>query len=166
MRMSVGIGPFRFYSGGRRRSRKQREADNVAMAALFLLVLLGGFIYLIVKAVIAFWPVLLVGAAVSVAGFGIIKLIDRRAEARIAEEIEQAPADVRGTAIGEAIAREHPAHVTSVEVVERVKTMLSDGLSLRAIAEALNADEVPTSRGGIKWYASTVAAMLRRQEAQ
>ncbi len=110
MRMSVGIGPFRFYSGSsRRRSRKQREADNEALGILFVLALLGVLIYVIVKIVIAAWPVLLAGAAVGVAVFGIIKLIDRRTKARLgpgptAKEIQQA-------AIREAIAPEHSAHV-------------------------------------------------------
>jgi hypothetical protein len=116
MRMSVGIGPFRFYSGSsRRRSPKQREDDAKGLLFGFGLMLFGALVYIVVKLVIAAWPLLLVGAAVGVAVFGIIKLIDRRAKARLgpgptAEEIEQA-AQVRGTAIGEVIAREHPAHV-------------------------------------------------------
>jgi len=72
MRMSVGIGPFRFYSGSsRRRSRKQREADNEARAILFLLALLGDLIYVIVKIVIAAWPVLLVRQPHSVIPVGV-----------------------------------------------------------------------------------------------
>ena len=31
------------------------------------------------------------------------------------------------------------------------------GLTLRAIADALNVESVPTAQGGAKWYASTVS---------
>jgi DNA invertase Pin-like site-specific DNA recombinase len=49
------------------------------------------------------------------------------------------------------------------EVVAQVLAMRSDGMSLRAIADALNAAEVPTSQGGRRWYASSVSAVLRRR---
>ncbi|RNL61362.1 hypothetical protein EFK50_18595 [Nocardioides marmoriginsengisoli] len=36
----------------------------------------------------------------------------------------------------------------------------SRGVTLAAIADELNADAVPTARGGAKWYPSTVKAVL------
>jgi hypothetical protein len=38
--------------------------------------------------------------------------------------------------------------------------MRKDGLSLQAIADALNADGVPTQRGGVQWRPSGVQAAL------
>lgn len=45
-------------------------------------------------------------------------------------------------------------------VVARVKLERAAGKSLRAIAEGLNADGMPTAQGGAKWYASTVKVAL------
>jgi DNA invertase Pin-like site-specific DNA recombinase len=53
-----------------------------------------------------------------------------------------------------------------LEVVERICLERALGASLREIASSLNRDEIPTSQRGAKWYASTVAAVLRRPEAQ
>lgn len=50
------------------------------------------------------------------------------------------------------------------EVTERIVRERQDGRTLAAIAEALNADSVPTARGGARWYASTVKAALRSAE--
>jgi DNA invertase Pin-like site-specific DNA recombinase len=46
------------------------------------------------------------------------------------------------------------------ELGARIASMREDGLSLRAIAEALNAEGVPTPRGGLRWRASSVQAAL------
>jgi len=46
------------------------------------------------------------------------------------------------------------------EIVERIERERSAGLSLRAIAAGLNAENVPTAQGGRSWYASTVRAAL------
>ena len=53
-----------------------------------------------------------------------------------------------------------------VEVVRNVLTMKAEGLSLRAIAERLNAEQVPTAHKGAKWHASTVRKVLAGQDAQ
>jgi len=45
------------------------------------------------------------------------------------------------------------------ETVARVFAGFVGGAGMSAIADALNADNVPTSRGG-RWYASTVRAIL------
>jgi DNA invertase Pin-like site-specific DNA recombinase len=52
-----------------------------------------------------------------------------------------------------------PAAVTRRIVRERAK-----GRSLRSIAEALNEADVPTAHGGVKWYGSTVNAILARSQ--
>jgi len=46
-------------------------------------------------------------------------------------------------------------------VRERIESERTAGLSLRAIADRLNAERVPTAQGGVRWYASTVANVLR-----
>jgi DNA invertase Pin-like site-specific DNA recombinase len=45
------------------------------------------------------------------------------------------------------------------DVRNRIASDREAGLSLRAVAEALNAEAVPTARGG-RWHASTVQAVL------
>ena len=47
-----------------------------------------------------------------------------------------------------------------VEVVERILASRRTGLSLRGIADVLNAESVPTAQGGSRWYASTVKSVL------
>ncbi len=47
------------------------------------------------------------------------------------------------------------------QTVRRILRDRSAGLSLRAIADGLNARAVPTAQNGARWYASTVAAVLR-----
>jgi DNA invertase Pin-like site-specific DNA recombinase len=46
----------------------------------------------------------------------------------------------------------------------RVADERAQGRSLRAIAETLTAEGVPTAQGGERWHASTVAAVLRSVE--
>jgi len=51
-------------------------------------------------------------------------------------------------------------HTLPSEVRHDVRTARESGLSLRAIAEDLNARGVPTAHGGSRWHASTVRAVL------
>ncbi len=46
------------------------------------------------------------------------------------------------------------------EAAERIATLRDAGLSLQAIADALDAEGVPTPRGGARWRASSVQAAL------
>ena len=46
------------------------------------------------------------------------------------------------------------------DVRRRIGAEREAGRSLRAIAEALNAEAVPTAQGGARWYASTVRDVL------
>lgn len=46
------------------------------------------------------------------------------------------------------------------ELSGRITEMRERGLSLQAIADALNADDVPTARGGARWRPSSVQAAL------
>ena len=52
-----------------------------------------------------------------------------------------------------------------VEIVERVALERSEGKSLRAIAEGLTRDGIPTSQGGKAWHASSIAKVLARVAA-
>jgi DNA invertase Pin-like site-specific DNA recombinase len=47
-------------------------------------------------------------------------------------------------------------------VVRRIQRLRARGLSLRAIAQALNEAGVPTAQGGKQWYAATVRGVLAR----
>jgi DNA invertase Pin-like site-specific DNA recombinase len=47
-------------------------------------------------------------------------------------------------------------------VVRRIQRQRARGETLRAIAESLNRDEVPTAQGGLRWYAATVRHVLLR----
>jgi len=49
---------------------------------------------------------------------------------------------------------------TPLEIRQEIKKLSAEGLSLRAIAEHLNAEKVPTTRNGAKWHASTVKSLL------
>lgn len=51
------------------------------------------------------------------------------------------------------------------DVRRRIAQMSHDGMSLRAIGAALDAEGVPTARGGSRWHASTVRAVLASLEA-
>ena len=51
------------------------------------------------------------------------------------------------------------------DVVRRIVNAHQLGLSFRAIAAGLEADGVPTARGGTKWHASTVKAVCESQAA-
>jgi len=52
----------------------------------------------------------------------------------------------------------------SDDVVERIVSAKADGGSLAGIARNLTSEGVPTAQGGKRWYASTVAAVLRSVE--
>jgi DNA invertase Pin-like site-specific DNA recombinase len=49
-----------------------------------------------------------------------------------------------------------PAGVDYTEIRKRIATMRADGMTLQAIADVLNAEGVPTQRGGAKWRPSSV----------
>ena len=46
------------------------------------------------------------------------------------------------------------------DVVQRIRDAREAGLSLRQIADRLNADGIPTAHGGRRWWASTVRSVL------
>ena len=56
-----------------------------------------------------------------------------------------------------------PATMDS-KVIRRIRCERAKGRSLRAIADRLNADGVPTAQGGKRWYPTTVAYTLKRLE--
>jgi DNA invertase Pin-like site-specific DNA recombinase len=49
-------------------------------------------------------------------------------------------------------------------VLSRIKAEREKRKTLRAIAESLNEDQIPTGQGGRRWYASTVRAVLNYKE--
>jgi DNA invertase Pin-like site-specific DNA recombinase len=51
-------------------------------------------------------------------------------------------------------------HATAPAVAKRIALLREQGLSLHAIAEALNGEGVPTPRGGARWRASGVQSAL------
>jgi DNA invertase Pin-like site-specific DNA recombinase len=52
--------------------------------------------------------------------------------------------------------------VMEAAVIDRMRVLRDGGASYQSIADALNASQVPTSRGGACWYASTVRSALKR----
>jgi hypothetical protein len=46
------------------------------------------------------------------------------------------------------------------DVVQRIRDAREAGLTLRQIADRLNADGTPTAHGGTRWWASTVRSVL------
>jgi DNA invertase Pin-like site-specific DNA recombinase len=52
------------------------------------------------------------------------------------------------------------------EVVARIVKSREGGATLRAVAEELTADNVPTARGGTKWSTSTIQGVLGSQDAE
>ncbi|MDP5184782.1 recombinase family protein [Blastococcus sp. BMG 814] len=69
-----------------------------------------------------------------------------------------AAARARGTRLGR-------PQVLSGDVVARIVGLRRGGASFRAIAAQLEADGVPTARGGATWHASTVKAVCESQAA-
>lgn len=49
-------------------------------------------------------------------------------------------------------------------VIERIQGLRADGLTLQAIADLLNGENIPTKRGG-KWHPSTITYILGRRAA-
>src|SRR5438128_2716693 len=50
-------------------------------------------------------------------------------------------------------------------IVDRIRLEYAHGRSLGEIAEGLTADDVPTAHGGLRWWPSTVRAVLLRASA-
>jgi DNA invertase Pin-like site-specific DNA recombinase len=53
-----------------------------------------------------------------------------------------------------------------VGVVARITTDRAEGASMSEIARRLNADKVATGQGGVRWYPSTIRAVLARAESR
>lgn len=51
------------------------------------------------------------------------------------------------------------------DVRRRIVAMRSEGATLTAIANTLTEEDVPTGKGGARWYPSTVAALLKTERA-
>ncbi|MEJ2860541.1 recombinase family protein [Actinomycetospora flava] len=51
------------------------------------------------------------------------------------------------------------------DVVARIVREHAAGASLRGLATTLTAEDVPTAQGGVRWYPSTVRAVLHSQQA-
>jgi hypothetical protein len=53
-----------------------------------------------------------------------------------------------------------------MDVITRIVIEHRNGASLRTIGAGLEADRIATGRGGSKWHASAVKAVLESQDAQ
>lgn len=56
--------------------------------------------------------------------------------------------------------------ILASDVLKRISRERGAGATLRAIAEALNTDGIPTAHGGTLWHASTVSKVLQGQDAK
>ena len=54
---------------------------------------------------------------------------------------------------------------TPPEVAERIRAMRSEGMTLQAICDTLDAEGVPTPRGGQRWRPTSLRAVLRDEGA-
>jgi DNA invertase Pin-like site-specific DNA recombinase len=75
---------------------------------------------------------------------------------RIASRTRSALAEVRAN--GQPTGR--PAVSDRPELLERISAMRAANLTLRAIADQLNAEQIPTLRGGREWRPSSIQAAL------
>ena len=75
---------------------------------------------------------------------------------RIARRTRSGLAKVRGNGA----ANGRPAVSDRPELMERIAAMRARKMTLQAIADQLNADGVPTLRGGAKWRPSSIQATL------
>ena len=48
------------------------------------------------------------------------------------------------------------------KIADRIRAERAKGMTQQGIADGLNRDGVPTSRGGTRWWPSTVGAVLRQ----
>jgi heme exporter protein D len=106
MRMSVGIGPFRFYSGPSRRRR--RVSTNSSNGSWWPLIIGGvtGFGFVVVLFILP-WSAIAVGTVVLVVlAVHLVRWMRRRSPTALRAEED---ALARAATIGEEMAREHPA---------------------------------------------------------
>ena len=82
--------------------------------------------------------------------------LSSRAHERIAARTRSRLAERRanGGSNGRPAVRDRP------ELMERIATMRARGMTLQAIADRLNAESVPTLRGGTRWRPSSIQAAL------
>jgi DNA invertase Pin-like site-specific DNA recombinase len=80
--------------------------------------------------------------------------LSTRAKERIADRTRNRLAERRATvgSAGRPAVRDRP------ELMDRIATMRAQGMTLQAIADQLNAENVPTLRGGMKWRPSSIQA--------
>jgi DNA invertase Pin-like site-specific DNA recombinase len=90
--------------------------------------------------------------------------LSTRTKQRIADRTRNRLAERRaeGGSTGRPAVRDRP------ELMERIATMRAQGMTLQAIADQLNAENVPTLRGGTKWRPSSIQAAsgYRRPDAR
>jgi DNA invertase Pin-like site-specific DNA recombinase len=91
---------------------------------------------------------------------GIQALVAQLERRKIARRTREALAAKK--ARGEHLGR--PSRLTA-ETRERIARERAEGRSLRAIAEGLNRDQVPTGHDGARWWPSSVRAVLDREHA-
>lgn len=52
------------------------------------------------------------------------------------------------------------------DLLTRVLVMRADGVTMQTICDTLNSENVPTPRGGRRWYPSYIHGLLKTQDAQ
>jgi hypothetical protein len=80
------------------------------------------------------------------------------------DELRRLLAEQRRPARAQALAPAAPGRPVEIatDVVDRIRAEHAAGSSLGKIARELTADQIPTARGGVQWWPSTVRAVLRR----
>lgn len=95
------------------------------------------------------------------------RTISARSRAAVALVKERTPEDLerlskeRGREV-KAIGNRDPSWRAPAKLEQRVRRMRADGMTLRAIAEALDEDGTPTLRSGKRWHPQTVSDIAKR----
>jgi hypothetical protein len=84
------------------------------------------------------------------------------------DELQRLLTERRRPARPEATPRARPGRPPAVgpEVVARIRRERAGGSSFGEIARGLSAEEVPTAHGGVRWWPSSVRAVLQRSARQ
>jgi hypothetical protein len=92
-----------------------------------------------------------------------IEAVDTPSDTKLipADELEPVLAELAKPATTQA-GEDWPTPAAAPDVVDRIRRARVAGLSLRHIADRLNAEGVPTAQGGERWWASSVRSVLGR----
>jgi Recombinase len=91
----------------------------------------------------------------------VLERLERSPDPALAHQLAQLVADIRTPATPDRDARPTPTRPEpKAAVVQRLRTMQAEGLSLQAIANRLNTEGLPTLSGKGRWQKGTISNLL------